>query len=106
MQTAGTNRLARKVMWTVALLGCVWLPGCIRNRGRELEQARAATATMTDELPADKEGSLTVSLRALLVTGKTDRPLLENETLHAGDHLYFLLRNIYHYLQMIYSKRY
>lgn len=92
MQTAGTNWLARKVMWTVALLGCVWLPGCIRNRGRELEQTRAATATMTDELPADKEGSLTVSLRALLVTGKTDRPLLENETLHAGDHLYFLLR--------------
>ena len=79
------------VVRTVALLGCIWLSGCIRNRGREAEQTRAA-ATMPDELPADKEGSLTVSLRALLVTGKTDRPLLENETLHAGDHLYFLLR--------------
>ena len=47
-------------------------------------------STSLDDLPPDD--SLSVSLRAVLVHGKSERPLAENETLHSGDHLYFLLR--------------
>lgn len=54
------------------------------------EQSRSASGVAADDLA--QAGTLTVSLRALLVSEKSERPVLENEALHAGDHLYFVLR--------------
>jgi hypothetical protein len=82
----------RSVPMFCALILASQLMGCPRHltTDQAAEQTRAMSSGWSDDLPQD--GSLTVSLRALLVTAKSERPIVEQETLHAGDHLYFLLR--------------
>lgn len=69
----------------LGLVSCHRQTGDITTRGLS-----GAAADRGDDLPRD--GSLSVSLRAVLVSGKSERPLAEGETLHSGDHLYFQLR--------------
>ncbi len=70
-------------------LGLLLLAGC-PARPLRTDSRQVATRQPADDLPAD--GNLSVSLRAVLVSGSSERPVAENETLHSGDHLYFQLR--------------
>lgn len=74
-------------------LCCVVLAGLACHRKpvpMDPRKVPASVAPAVEEMPQDD--TLSVSLRAVLVQGKSERPLAENETLHSGDHLYFLLR--------------
>lgn len=83
---------AGKALSIGSVLGGCLLLGCPRHAAWDSQQTRSIKSPLVKELPPESSSSLTVSLRALLVTAKSERPLLEQETLHAGDHLYFLLR--------------
>lgn len=84
----------------VGLTALCGLGGCQRPLGKgpsgtptagaDMDARKAPVAAGSDELPQD--GALNVSLRALLKNGKSERPILENEILHSGDHIYFILR--------------
>ncbi len=90
-QRAGHATLFRRVARGVGLLSLAGLFGCPANvRQMSARGAAGAPTNTADDLPHD--GNLSVSLRAVLVNGTNERPLSENETLHSGDHLYFLLR--------------
>lgn len=100
MKTIPTSRWFLHVLRVLALLLASQLVSCphraIKDRDKdkdkdnEQQQTRALTSGRTEDLPSD--GNLSVSLRALLLTGQSERPIVEQETLHAGDHLYFLVR--------------
>lgn len=72
-----------------SVLAASLMGGCRHPKSTAAEQTRAIP-TVADDLPTG--GPLTVSLTAMLTEGKSERPLLAAESLHAGDHLYFLLR--------------
>jgi hypothetical protein len=84
----GRVKKLRLVGPLVALL--VSQGSCKHAPGVSEEQSRSANSVAVDDLA--QAGTLTVSLRALLISEKSERPVLENEVLHAGDHLYFVLR--------------
>lgn len=92
MKTISGSRQIRRILHVSMLLFASQLVGCPRplRKDQDKEQTRAISTGWSEDLPAD--GNLTVSLRALLLTGRSERPIVEQETLHAGDHLYFLLR--------------
>lgn len=78
-----------QALYLAAGLAFCLLPGCKHTRPNGSQQTRGLGAA-TDDLPAS--GPLTVSLTAMLSEGSTERPLSASESLHAGDHLYFLVR--------------
>ncbi len=89
-------RYRRQPAWASGLpflAGLVALSLCSCHPRPVAMTARGVSAASKDpgsDLPAD--GSLSLSLRAVVVSGGSERPLAEGETLHSGDHLYFALR--------------
>lgn len=73
----------------IVVLACSLLLGCKHTGTKTAEQTRAIPM-VSDDLPT--AGPLTVSLSPMLVQGKVERPLLATEALHAGDHVYFIVR--------------
>ncbi len=73
----------------IVVLTCSLMLGCKHAGTKAAEQTRAMPAA-ADDLPGN--GPLTVSLSPMLVQGKVERPLLATEALHAGDHVYFIVR--------------
>lgn len=81
--------IATVCRWGLAGLCAFGLAGC-PPRAHDITTRGLTSKDVSDDLPGD--GSLSISLRAVLVNGKSERPLAEGETLHSGDHLYFQLR--------------
>jgi hypothetical protein len=84
-----TARRLRAGGIALCAIGALAHAGCLRPGAPQVARA-VPKAPLSDDLPSD--GGLSVSLRAVLVSGGSERPLAENETLHSGDHLYFQLR--------------
>ena len=84
------GRLGRVLSAGATLLFALGLVGCHPRKIDMTARGLGGGKDPGDDLP--KDGSLSVSLRAVLENGGSERPLVEGETLHSGDHLYFQLR--------------